>query len=264
MAEQLIAPWHAFELVAGAAGSGVIFICDHASPAVPEAYAGLGLAPSAFARHIAYDIGAAALTRALAAQFDAPAVLSHFSRLLIDPNRGLDDPTLIMELSDGAIIPGNHRVSDEERARRIAQFWKPYRNAVQGEIARMIAAGPVPAIVSLHSFTPRWKNRQRPWQVAVLWDKDERLAGPLINSLRADPALHVGDNEPYDGALKGDTLHEIATRPGLPHVLIEVRQDEIGDEAGVVQWTRRLEAVLRPILAAANVHQMVPQGSRAV
>ncbi len=264
MAEQLVAPWPAFELCPGAADSGVIFICDHASPAMPATYAGLHLPPEAFTRHIAYDIGAAALTRTLAAQFKAPAVLSHFSRLLIDPNRGLDDPTLIMELSDGAIIPGNHRITDEERAYRITHFWKPYRNAVQAEIANMVAVGPVPAIVSLHSFTPRWKGAKRPWQVAVLWDKDARLAKPLIADLGADPGLNVGDNQPYDGALKGDTLHEIATIAGLPHVLIELRQDEIGDEAGIARWARRLEAALRPILAKAEAHQMVLQGSRAV
>ncbi|MBV1706366.1 MAG: N-formylglutamate amidohydrolase [Hyphomicrobiales bacterium] len=263
MAEQPVAPWPAFELCPGAATSGVIFICDHASPAVPEAYAGLGLAPEAFTRHIAYDIGAAALTRALAARFEAPAVLSHFSRLLIDPNRGLDDPTLIMELSDGAIIPGNHGITEGERATRIAQFWQPYRHAVQAEIARMVATGPVPAIVSLHSFTPRWKGARRPWPVAVLWDTDARMALPLIADLRTDHGMNVGDNQPYDGALKGDTLHEMATVPGLPHVLIELRQDEIGDDAGVARWTSRLEAALRPLLVQAGLHQMVPQGSRA-
>lgn len=256
--------WEAFELCEGAANSGVLMICDHASAAVPEGYGNLGLKPEAFSRHIAYDIGAAALTRNLAARFGAPAVLSHFSRLLIDPNRGLDDPTLIMELSDGAIIPGNHHISDAERAHRIAHFWQPYRSAVQAEVARMIKAGPVPVLVSLHSFTPRWKNKARPWQVGVLWDTDGRVASPLIARLRADPALTVGDNEPYDGALRGDALHDLATLPGLPHVLIEVRQDLIRDDVGIGLWSDRLEAVLRPLLADRAMHQILPQGSRAL
>ncbi len=255
--------WEAFERCEGAANCGVLFVCDHASAALPDVYGNLGLKPEAFTRHIAYDIGAAALTRTFAARFGAPAVLSHFSRLLIDPNRGLDDPTLIMEISDGAIIPGNRHISDAERADRIAHYWQPYRSAVQAEVARMIETGPVPVLVSLHSFTPRWKNRPRPWHVAVLWDTDDRLAGPLIAQLRADPALKVGDNEPYDGALRGDSLHEIATIPGLPHVLIELRQDLISDDAGIGLWADRLETALRPLLADAKMHALKPQGTRA-
>ena len=257
-------PWEAFVRCEGAKDSGVLLLCDHASAALPDDYGNLGLKPEAFVRHIAFDIGAAALTRNLAGRFGAPAVLSHFSRLLIDPNRGLDDPTLIMEISDGAIVPGNHHVSEAERSHRIGHFWQPYRGAVQAEVTRMIKAGPVPVLVSLHSFTPRWKHKARPWHVAVLWDKDDRVASPLIAGLRADPALIVGDNEPYDGALRGDTLHEVATGPGLPHVLIEVRQDLIHDDAGQAFWTDRLEAVLRPLLADRALHQIMPQGSRAL
>ncbi len=250
------------ETVAGRLGAGALFICDHASNAVPDDLARLGLPAAQFERHIAYDIGAAEVTRALAAAFEAPAVLSRVSRLVIDPNRGADDPTLVMRLSDGAIVPGNAAVDDAEIARRLRLYWRPYRDAVARLTASMTAQGPPPAIVSVHSFTPAWKAVPRPWEIAALWDKDPRIAAPLIAALRAE-GFTVGDNEPYDGALEGDTLYDLATTPGLAHVLIEVRQDLIGASLGVARIAERLVAALRPILAAADTHIIRRYGSRA-
>jgi predicted N-formylglutamate amidohydrolase len=130
-------------------------------------------------------------------------VICGFSRLLIDPNRGLDDPTLIMKLSDGAIVPGNASITPEERALRIEQYYRPYHAAV----SEVLATRPRRcAIVSIHSFTPAWKGVPRPWHVAILWAHDRRLAGTVLEMLRADPALVVGENEPYAGGLEGDTL----------------------------------------------------------
>ena len=169
----------------------------------------------------------AGVTRALAARFNAPALLTRYTRLLIDPNRGADDPTLVMQLSDGAVIPGNARVDAAEIARRIALYWSPYRQAGAALLDQMSAAGPAPAIVSLHSFTPVWRGSPRPWRIGLLWDNDPRLAQPLLEELEAAGLGPVGDNEPYDGALKGDTLYELASARGLPHVLIELRQDLI-------------------------------------
>jgi predicted N-formylglutamate amidohydrolase len=230
----------AFETISGK--KPLLFLCDHASPRLPPGYGTLGLGEELFTSHIAYDIGAAAVTRALAAGFGGPAVLGGWSRLLIDLNRGPDDPTLIMKLSDGSIIPGNRAISASERARRIEAFHAPYHGAIAQEIARLGR----PALISLHSFTPRWKGRPRPWEVGVLWDKDGRLARPLMARLAA-AGLTVGDNEPYSGALEGDTLNRHGTRNGLPHVLIEMRQDLIGDEKAAVAFAARL----KPILAAA-------------
>ncbi len=249
------------EEIGGAYDAGVLFICDHASPALPERYGRLGLPDAQFERHIAYDIGAAALTRALAQAFGAPAILTTFSRLLIDPNRGADDPTLVMRLSDGAIVPGNAGVDGAEIETRRRLFWQPYRDAVRQRLGAMRAAGPVPAIVSLHSFTPLWKGQPRPWEAAVLWDSDPRLAVPVLEALRAQ-GVCVGDNEPYDGALKGDTLYEHGTSTGLPHVLIEVRQDEISEAEGVARWAGRLADVLRPVLADPRTHMIEHYESR--
>src|SRR5271167_92111 len=156
------------EQMEGALDAGVLVICDHASNAFPPGYGALGLSPETLLRHIAYDIGAAWLTRRLATRLNAPAVLSTFSRLLIDPNRGADDPTLVMQLSDGAIIPGNAGISAEEVELRLDRYWRPYRGAVAQTIEAMIAAGPPPAILSIHSFTPSWRGCARPWEVGIL------------------------------------------------------------------------------------------------
>lgn len=251
----------AFEILPGDAGAGLVLLCDHASSHVPVEYGSLGLPPSEFERHIAYDIGAAALTRALAARFGVPAVLSHFSRLLIDPNRGLDDPTLIMQLSDGAVVPGNARIDQAECERRIARFYQPYDDAVNQTIEAGMASGRLPMILSIHSFTPLWKGIPRPWHAGILWDADPRLAQPLIVGLARDPAIVVGDNEPYHGALKGDTLYRHATRRGLAHALVEIRQDLIADPAGVEAWAGRLADVLAGLKLGAAPHEVEFFGS---
>jgi predicted N-formylglutamate amidohydrolase len=234
----------AVETIPGDAARGLVILCDHASNALPPEYGDLGLSAGEFQRHIAYDIGAAALTRQLAATLNAPAVLSRFSRLLIDPNRGADDPTLIMRLSDGAVVPGNARVDAAERQRRLVRYYFPYHAEVTRALDAALATGRAPSILSVHSFTPAWKGRRRPWHAGILWDLDPRFAVPLINALRADGSLVVGDNEPYVGALKGDTLYQHGSQRGLAHALIEVRQDLIGDDAGVAEWAARLTPML--------------------
>ncbi len=253
----------AFEIVGGPADAGVLVIADHASNAMPAEYGRLGMPPDELERHIAYDIGAAPLTRAMAARLGCPAVLSRFSRLLIDPNRGDDDPTLVMRLSDGAIVPGNARIDEAEVRRRQQRFSLPYHGAVRGVIDAMLARGPVPAVVSIHSFTPAMKGRARPWHVGVLWDGDPRLPVPLLDALRRDPALVVGDNEPYDGALEGDSMSRHCTARGLAHALIEVRQDLIADEADAARWGGMLADVLEPLLQSDDMHAVRHFGSRA-
>ena len=236
------------EIVAGQGHSRLVLLCDHASNRVPEEYGGLGLDARQFERHIAYDIGAAALTRGLAGRLCATAVLSCFSRLLIDPNRGMDDPTLIMRLSDGAVVPGNREVDEEERARRISLFHRPYHQAIAGVVAGVRSQGHVPFLVSIHSFTPVWRGWQRPWHAGILWDRDEDVARAMIRGFLAQGDLVVGDNEPYHGALEGDTLNIHGTRAGLPHALIEVRQDLIAAKTGVDEWVERVAKVIEPIM----------------
>ena len=239
----------AFEEVAGRPGARILLICDHATNAVPEAISGgLGLPAEEMGRHIAYDIGARGVTLALAALLGAPAVLTRFSRLVIDPNRGEDDPTLVMRLYDGTIVPGNRHVTPEEVERRLDAFHRPYHRALDATIDRMTAEADAPALVSIHSYTPQLKGRPpRPWQVGVLWHHDGRIALPLMARLRAE-GLCVGDNQPYSGQLEGDTMSRHGTGRGLPHVLIELRQDLIGAADDQRLWAARLA----PILSAGD------------
>jgi len=251
----------AFEILPGDAASGLVFLCDHATNIVPADYGDLGLPPSEFERHIAYDIGAEGVTRGLAARFDAPAAMSRFSRLLIDPNRGADDPTLLMRLSDGAVIPGNAKADAAERQRRIDRFWAPYDDAIGRTIKAALATGRVPSIVSIHSFTPVWKGVPRPWHAGILWDADPRLALPLVDALQAEGEVTVGDNEPYHGALENDVLYRHATRRGLPHALIEVRQDLISTEDGIAEWVHRIATALAAIRFAPELGERRMMGS---
>ncbi|MDX6806676.1 N-formylglutamate amidohydrolase [Terrihabitans rhizophilus] len=250
------------EIVPGAS-SDVLLLCDHATNAVPAEFGHLGLPLEQFQRHIAYDIGAAAVTRELARLLGATAIFSGFSRLLIDPNRGPDDPTLVMRLSDGAVIPGNARIGAEGIAQRIAHFHAPYHEAIARHLDIMAAADQAPAIIAVHSFTPVWKTEPRPWHAAVLWDRDPRLACPLIDSLRQDGKFEIGDNEPYDGALENDTLYRHGTKRGLPHALIEVRQDLISDDFGAGAWANRLATALAPLIRQPDIHKIEQWGSRA-
>ncbi|HEX7777247.1 MAG TPA: N-formylglutamate amidohydrolase [Parvibaculum sp.] len=255
----------AFEMLNPGGDPGFLVVCDHASNALPPGYGSLGLAAAEFERHIAYDIGAAGVSRRLAGRLGCPAILARFSRLLIDLNRGADDPTLVMKLSDGAIIPANRDVDPFQNAaefkRRLTAFHEPYHAAVAAAIARAQAAGAVPAILSIHSFTPVWKGRARPWHAGILWDRDDRLPVPLLQALRAKTGLVVGDNEPYSGELKGDCLYRHGTANGLPHVLIELRQDLISDERGQAEWADRIAALVPPIAAAPGVRMLRHYGS---
>lgn len=230
--------------------SRILLLCDHATNIVPEDVAGgdLGLPPSEMERHIAWDIGAAGVTAGLATLLDAPAVSTRFSRLVIDPNRGEDDPTLIMRLYDGTTIPANRSVDAAERERRLEAFHRPYHRAIDAAISRLRADGRQPALVAIHSFTPRLKGRpSRPWHIGILWHRDGRIAQPLIARLR-DEGLCVGDNEPYSGELEGDTMSRHGTRRGLPHVLIEVRQDLIATPADQRLWAERLAPILSQVI----------------
>ena len=220
--------------------------CDHASSRVPPEVAGgdLGLPPGEMARHIAWDVGAAGLARALADALDAPAVLGRFSRLVIDNNRGEDDPTLLMRLYDGTIVPANRGADAAERERRLDLLHRPYHAVLGREAAR-----PGIAVVAVHSFTPRLNGRPpRPWHVGVLSSADRRIADPLIALLRAEGDLVVGDNQPYGGHLPGDSVDRHALRHGRPNVLLELRSDLIERPEDQAAWGARLA----PMLVAAR------------
>lgn len=228
-----------------------LITCDHASNRVPcEAGGTLGLSEGEMGRHIAYDIGAAGVTRRLAELLNSPAILSDFSRLVIDPNRGEDDPTLVMKLYDGTIVPGNRDVGPEETERRLALFHRPYHYAY----ARLAARRADTVLCAMHSFTPRLMGRApRPWHVGVLYAGDARIARPLLARLSAEPGLCVGDNEPYSGHLPGDAMDRHGLTPGRPHVLIELRHDLIAGEESQHEWAKRLAPILEAALGDAEV-----------
>jgi predicted N-formylglutamate amidohydrolase len=233
--------------------AGVAFlVADHAGRAIPRRLGKLGLPPAALELHIAYDIGIAALTRALGRRLDAAGVMSRYSRLVIDCNRRLDDPTSIAEESDGVAVPGNQGLPTPERRRRAGAIFAPYHAAVAAMLARRKQQGQPTVFVSMHSFTPRMNGIERPWHLGVLWDKDERIAKPLIDALRRAGDLLVGDNEPYDARTgEGYTVEAHAVPGRLPHVLLEVRQDVIAEPAAAEAFAERLAPVLAPLIAAA-------------
>lgn len=247
-----------YETIDGDHSKGLLLLCDHARNELPPDYGTLGLSQSQLERHIGYDIGAAAVTRSLAKKLDAPAVLSCFSRLLIDPNRGPDDPTLVMRLSDGAVVPGNAYIDEAEVEHRKTAYYQPYHQAISSALDGSIEAGTVPTILSIHSFTPNWRGTDRPWHAAVLWDKDDRFPAPFIDALRAEGDLVVGDNEPYTGELENDTMNCHGTKQGLAHALLEIRQDLIADEAGAEAWAERLARILPPIFKTSPLFEFNP------
>lgn len=244
-----------YEIIEGDYDRGMVLLADHAMNQLPAEYGTLGLAKSDFDRHIAFDIGIEGLTRQLAASLNVPAVLGGFSRLLIDPNRGEDDPTLIMKISDGAIIPGNYPLTNTQWNHRLETFHRPYHRAVERTLANAGASGQAPLVLSLHSFTPAWKGVIRPWHAAVLWDSDHRAVIPLLEMLRMDKQLIIGDNEPYDGALRGDTMYRHCMTSGIPHALLEVRQDLIAKEKGILEWADRLAPIFVRLNEVPGLHE---------
>lgn len=233
-----------------------VLICDHASCAVPRMLGRLGLPDEELMRHIGWDPGAAAISERLSVALDAPAVLSGYSRLVIDCNRRPDDPTLICEVSDGTVVPGNRDLDPAERERRMATYFRPYHAAIDEALEAAKRRTAIPALLSIHSFTPRLrvKDEDRPWHIGVVWDRDDRLAVPLLRALRDEGDLVVGDNEPYSGRLHaGYSIFEHGQDRDLPHVMIEVRQDLIGHEAGIAEWSARLERCFRRMLAEAGI-----------
>ncbi len=241
-----------FQIIGADRASRWLITCDHASNRVPAEVNGgdLGISAADMARHIAYDVGAAGVTRALSALLAAPAILSDFSRLVIDPNRGEDDPTLLMKLYDGTIIPANRHADAEEVERRLNAWHRPYHAALADLAARRVDR----VICAIHSFTRCLQGRPpRPWEVAVLYShKDTRLARPLIAALRA-AGFETGDNEPYNGHLDGDAIDRHALQPGRPNVLIEVRNDLIADEGGQALWAARLAPILEDVLTTSGL-----------
>jgi predicted N-formylglutamate amidohydrolase len=226
--------------------------CDHATHRVPPCVGGgdLGLPAADMRRHISHDVGAMGVAQRLAERLGGPAVFADFSRLVIDPNRGEDDPTLLMKLYDGTIIPANRHADADETERRLAAFHRPYHAALE----RLAARRADTVICAVHSFTPQLQQRPpRPWHIGLLFAHDQRLARPLLELLEAETDLVVGANQPYSGHLPGDSIARHALEEGRPNILIEIRNDLIAEPATQRAWADRLAPLLAKALSKANI-----------
>ena len=232
--------------LANEAGRSVFFLaCDHGGRAIPRRLGRLGVAEPDTYRHIAWDVGIAEVGRRLSSRLDAPLIVQAYSRLVIDCNRDPSVPSSIPETSEDTEIPGNRNLSEVDRAARQNAIFRPYHGRIAAILDRREAEGRASVLVALHSFTPVFRSVSRPWHVGVLFNRDERLAHPLLDLLRAEGDLVVGENEPYRVTdLTDYTVPVHGERRGLPHVEIEIRQDLITEPAGQTAWAERLARLL--------------------
>jgi predicted N-formylglutamate amidohydrolase len=234
----------AVEIVNGDSDAPFLFLCDHASNRIPRCLDNLGLLPETLAMHIGWDIGAAELARTLAASFAAPLILTAYSRLVIDCNRPLTSDGSIPSMSAGIEIAGNRHIAPEARRQRQEMFFHPYHRAITDLLDRRRARNIPTALFAMHSFTPDYPGETRPWQVDFAYNRDRRLAGLLIDAFDA-PGVLVGDNLPYAVDDESDYAMPVyGEQRGLPHVLVEIRQDTLSDAAGVALWGDRLRNLL--------------------
>lgn len=233
-----------------------LLICDHASNAVPAKLGTLGLPTEELAKHASWDIGARDVTMGLAKLLDAPAVLASYSRMVIDLNRRLDHPTVFPTTSEGIPVPGNLNMAEADCALRIDEIYRPYHTKIEEILDGYIDRGIYPAIISIHSFTPRFYGQERPWEVSVLWVQDGRLPQPFMDGM-TDKGYHVGDNEPYDARiLRGATTHMHADGRLLPNLLVEYRNDLLQDDARREKIINDSYDVLKPVLADERLYTL--------
>lgn len=244
-----------YRIVHETGGAPALIVADHASNAVPDSLSNLGLGLDVLGAHIAYDIGAAKVAEELSVLLDAPGILSGYSRLVIDINRGPEDFTSIREISDQIVIPGNRDLKPGDvKARHDEIFW-PYHNQVQSLVEdacgrAALANCAAPAVISVHSFTDQMKGVKRPWHIGVLYAADSRMGRAVLDVLqRQNPTLTIGDNKPYSGYdAFGFTLEQHVYPRGLPYVLFEIRQDLIGDQAGQARYAKILADALTEVM----------------
>jgi len=222
-----------------------VIVCDHASKRIPEEYKSFGFADDALQTHIAWDPGALPVARHLSARLDAPLLWPDVSRLVIDCNRSSEATSLIVTESEGRPVPANVSLSDGERSRRLESIHTPYHAAIEACLQRRASAGRVTALIAIHSYTPVYLGKSRPWQIGIVFGEDRRMADLLLSALKSDLALSVGINEPYSPADQVYYTVERHARPlGLSAAMIEIRNDEIGDDAGQRRWADRLSNIL--------------------
>jgi predicted N-formylglutamate amidohydrolase len=225
--------------------SDFVLTADHAGRAIPTRLGTLGLSDSDLARHIAWDIGIAGVTERLSKALDAAALLQSYSRLVIDCNRQPGLETSIPTVSELTSIPGNENLSPEEREARWRDIFQPYHDRIEEMLEKRRSRGRRTVLIAMHSFTPVFKGVSRNVQVGILYNRDARLPHIMLELLRREGDLNVGDNEPYAvGDLSDYTVPVHGEQRGLPHVEIEIRQDLIADAAGQAAWAARLARLL--------------------
>ncbi len=244
-----------FEVINREGGAHLLLVCDHASQIVPGALDLLGLSAETYDHHIGYDIGAAAVTRGLSQRLDAQAVFAGYSRLVIDVNRPPGHPDSIVPENDGIPVPGNQDLTTLQRRQRVREIFEPYHDAVNRALARLWDRGPAPAILSIHSFSPRFGDKPRPWDIGVLWNRDPRIAVPLMEHLERYE-LNVGDNEPYSGHDLAYTIDMHGAAAGIANCAIEINQDLVTDQSGVLRWVDMLSEAITPILDIPGLHRI--------
>ncbi|KQZ14514.1 N-formylglutamate amidohydrolase [Mesorhizobium sp. Root554] len=237
--------------------SPLVLTCDHASNFVPPEYGALGLSQTELSEHIAWDPGALAVAHGISSRLDTALIETRISRLVLDCNRPLDAPDLISEVSETTPVPGNKGLSAAERKARIARCWTPFHDAIDAVLEDRDDAGLASWLVSVHSFTPVYKGVHRPWHIGIIHDEDARLAAPLIAALEALPGITVGVNEPYSPADRVYFTLEKHARPrGLPCAMIEIRNDEIRNEAGQIKWVTALAGIFARLTPESRIPQI--------
>ena len=241
-----------FTVVNGDSIAPMLLICDHASPRVPSSLGDLGLQSTSLKRHIAYDIGAGAVATQLSNNLTTTLILASYSRLVIDLNRPTNHPDSIVEKIDETYIPLNQGLDATARRKRLNELFVPYHKEIEMQLDRLLKSGTPPIIISIHSFSPSYGTTPRPWDVGVLWNRDNRVAVPLIEMLQQS-GLNVGDNEPYSGKRLAYTLDTHCKKAGLPHCAIEINQKHISNIAGIDCWSRILTKIIPNIMKQQNL-----------
>ncbi|MGX8012113.1 N-formylglutamate amidohydrolase [Mesorhizobium sp. ORM8.1] len=252
-----LAPSETVRVTNPGGSSPFVFTCDHASNFLPAEFGTLGLPAVDLTRHIAWDPGALPVASRMSRALDATLVETRVSRLVIDCNRPLDAPDLVPPVSETTAIPGNTGLSDKQFAARVDLAWRPFHGAIADIIEERLARGQETRLVSVHSFTPVYKGKNRPWHIGVIHDEDGRLATPLIGALQRLSGVTVGVNEPYSPADRVYfTLERHARSRGLACAMIEIRNDEISGEAGQRKWADLLTGIF------SNLEPEQASGSR--
>ena len=239
-----------FSIFNADSSSNLLFTSDHNGSAIPTKLKNLGVPLNELRRHVAYDIGIDAVAHALSARFNATLIAANYSRLVIDCNRHPGSAGSIPSVSDNTVVPGNKNLSDDDIKSREDEIFDAYHSSVGNRISIMRSENKNPILISLHSFTPVIGGQFRPWEIGILFKDDERLSAPLINKLREQKDLNIGDNKPYSGSEPAGYTVDYHVEPlSLPSVVVEFRQDLIEFETGAVRWANIFGDALGHVLA---------------